>query len=613
MLTRRPSAARAAVLLSVLSISCGRTPTGGGDPPVRSAQILGANLVAGGEGVLTGNNLDLITTTIVVDDRVILPSSRTRTEIRFAMPPARDCEVDGRLVPIAAGSLTYSARLAVTSALRMEPGESRVLSRETLASGCLQLPAADQSFVLTALNPALDEASAPDPLFTVQVWTEGQGAQSVAAAREFPRSSDPDAPPVARFDIRPGNDRYSLQPMPFDSAYATAGVGDTVRWVDFHSPRWYNDGNICREPRSNVPTFGAVVAAVSSSGNTVIAFDARTAYHDEWTSAPGRARLTRLADIIERWTLPAVREVFDPGYEPVHGARGRWWHIFRTGVSEPTVDLAGLPQSMCPYYSEVATTLAPDAPLTSDGQVEILAGYLVHEYAHHAEDVIAVRRWGNVFARGAPGWGSVGEAWAQTVQETAARIASNQPTAARYDALRPGSGVPYADFYTTGYGERPDQSPWAGGRGPYEQGTRLLMFLREQWGDAILGSTRERFYSRVIGLPTYDFAAMAAAAGLDPAGALDRWTLAEATDDLVAPDAAAAHGLPQLRTWVPQDRQPVPQVGRSANLVRPLAVAHGSYAALYFLTEGAGTNRGVSLTFADLDASPFIARITRLR
>lgn len=139
------------------------------------------------------------------------------------------------------------------------------------------------------------------------------------------------------------------------------------------------------------------------------------------------------------------------------------------------------------------------------------------------------------------------------------------------------------------------------------------MFLREQWADAALGSARSRFYSQVIGLPTYDFASMAGVAGLDPLTALDRWSLAEATDDLVAPDAAAAHSLPQLRTWVPQDRQPVPQVGRGADSIHPLAIAHGSYAALYFLSEGPRTDRGISLTFADFGTAPFIARITRLR
>ena len=38
--------------------------------------------------------------------------------------------------------------------------------------------------------------------------------------------------------------------------------------------------------------------------------------------------------------------------------------------------------------------------------------YLIHKYRHHAEDVIAVRRWGNVFGRGMAGWGAIGTNWA---------------------------------------------------------------------------------------------------------------------------------------------------------------------------------------------------------
>jgi hypothetical protein len=520
--------------------------------------------------------------------------------------------VDGRPVQITAGALQHTARLMVPGVLRMEVGESRVLSREQLQGACLQLPAGEQSFVLTALNPALEEAAGTDALFTVRTLTGGGATASARVpASRVAAPTPPPEPRLPRFDVTEGSDFYADHPPSFDLAYAMAEPGDTVRWIDFQSPAWYNDGNICRRPKSAVPTFGAVVAAVSSTGRTVIAYDERTRYPEQWSSAVSRARLSRVADIVERWTLPAVREVYGADYEPVRGAGGRWWHVFRTGVTRPTVDLAALPRSMCPHYSEVAATLGPDDPLTNDAQVEVVAAHLVHEYGHHAEDVVAVRRWGNVFARGMPGWGAVGEAWAQTVQETAARIASNQPTGARFDALQ--SGMPYPDFYTTGYGERPDLSPWGGGRGPYDHGTRLLMFLRERWGDAPLGSARERFYPRALGLQTYDFASMAALAGLDPTAALDQWSLAEATDDLVDAAAAATRGLPQLRTWVPQDREPLSQVPRTADGVHRLSVAHGSYAALYFLGTGTSAARGISLTFTDFGTAPFIARITRLR
>lgn len=597
-----------AALCIALGASCDRDPSG---PPARVPEITGATLIAAAEGVITGTDLDQLTGAITVDGQTVSLISRSASEVRFRMPSPRPCEVDGRTMPISAGTASFNARLTVPSVVRMEIGESRVLSAGELTAACLPLPAADQGFVVTAANPATSEGGS-EPLFTLHTWTgSGAAASTVSLARGIVGSAQRQPPARSpRLAITRGNDFYQANPAAFDPRYAVAAPGDTVAWVDFRSPLWYGNGSICTEPASRVPTFPAVVAAQSASGRTVIAYDARTAYPEAWTSEANRARLTRIAEIAERWTLPAVREVFDRDFVPVRGAGGRWWHIFRTGVSQPTVDQAGLPQSMCAHFSEVATTLGPDSPPTSDAQVEVLAGYLIHEYAHLAEDVIAVRRWGNVFGRGAPGWGAIGESWAQTVQETAARLASGQATAASHDPLTPGSGIPYTDFYGTGYGERPDLSPWAGGRGPYDHGTRLLMFLREQWGDAALASSRPRFYQHAIDLPAYDFASLAALAGMDPVTALDRWSLAEATDDLVPPEVAAARGLPQLQTWKPQDREPSFRLSRSANATVAVAVTHGSYAALYLLASG---DSGVSLTFSHVTNTPFIARVTRIR
>ena len=128
------------------------------------------------------------------------------------------------------------------------------------------------------------------------------------------------------------------------------------------------------------------------------------------------------------------------------------------------------------------------------------------------------------------------------------------------------------------------------------------MFLREQWGDAPLGSNQTRFYQQALALPNYDFPSLAGLVGLDAMTALDRWSLAEATDDLVAPDVATARGLPQLRTWVPQDREPPFQVSRTANATYQVAVARGSYAAFYLFATG---DRGISVTlFVVLRAKP---------
>lgn len=602
----------AGVLLAGI-LSCDRSPAGEEQkPPGRFPAITSAALVAGGEGVLRGTALDQLPASIRVDGQDVVPTQRTSEEVRFPMPPGRACETDGRPVTLVAGALTHSARLTVPSALRMEVGESRVLPREQLPSLCLQLPADDQGFVLSILNPSPDHAAGAAPIFTVRTWAE-LGGPALLSVLPVSRSIAPAEQSPAAHDVTPGTDFYSANPEPFDSGYATATLGDTVQWVDFDSPEWYNNGNICRSAKSAVPSFGAIVLAVSSTGRTVIAVDERTERWAEWNSDASRARLTRLADVVERWTVPAVREVFGADFQPVHGGGGRTWHVFRTGVARHSTDQAGLPQSMCRWYSEVANTIGPDEPITNDAQVEVVAGYLIHEYGHHAEDVFAVRRWGNVFGRGTPGWRAVHEAWAQSVQESAARLASNQPTGARHDVFTSGSGVPRTDFYHSGYGERPDQSPWDFDRGPYEQGTRLLMYLREQWGDAHLESVGERFYSRVMELEHYDFASMAGLVGLDPTTALDRWSLAEATDDLVDPPAVAARGLPQLRTWVPEDREPLRQVARTASSMHRIVVANGSYAALYFLASGESAGHGVSLTFQDVGSQPFIARITRVR
>jgi hypothetical protein len=321
--------------------------------------------------------------------------------------------------------------------------------------------------------------------------------------------------------------------------------------------------------------------------------------------------------MMERWALPAAREILSADFQPPKGAGGRWWHVFRSDIPGWTSDgRVGAPVSICPNASELIATISHDLPPQNDAQMEYLAGLLIHEYGHSTEEVYEVRRWGT-FGEYYSSW-AAHEAWAQTFQETAARLASNQPTAARYSGLV--TGVPYADFYLNGYGESPLQSPWGtvagGGRGGfYDQGTRLLMFLREQWGDATLGSTKERYYARVLAIPRYGVSDMAALVGMDAITALDRWSLADATDDIVDPTVVAARGLPQLQTWVPQDNGPLSTtaISKTANTARRLVVGRGNYAALYAWDYNADAGKGISLTFSGFGSVPFIVRITRVK
>ena len=614
-----PIRATAGLLAVAAALACG-DPTGGGPPPQpENPAITASVLTSGGEGVLQGSHLDKLTGSIAVDGTPVTPTARTAAEIRFPMPPGRPCEVDGRPVAVQAGSLSHTGQLEAPGTLALQVGESRVLTREQMSTLCLQLPAGIERYVLTALNPSLEPSAAPDALFSVRSWT-GTGTSAPTAAAQVQAAGGPmrlEGPPGRPFAAAAVTHRFADDPVPFDPRYATAGVGDTLPWVD-----WWGRHPNCSDPRERIPTINIVVAAVSASGKTVFAYDARSPHGQAWASAAVRARLTRAAEIMEKWAVPAVRESMDRGYQPVRGAGGRWFHVFRTDVPGWTIDNNDAPQTACRYSSEVPSTISPDLPPEFDSQVEYLAGLLIHEYAHHAETVYRIRRWGSYTPpmQVSEGWAAGGEVWAQTVMETAARLASGQPTAASYTPLNaPESNIPYADFYLNGYGESPEQSLWSitpGRRGGYyDQGTRFLMYLRERWGDADVGSTKERFFGRVQELPRRDVPSMAALVGLSAAAALDEWSLAEATDNLIDPAVAAARGLPQIQTWAPEDAQPLTSVriSRTSNAVRALSVGRGNYAALYLVAEDADAGKGVSLTFEGFGSVPFVARITRLR
>lgn len=610
--------ATAGCLATAAALACG-DPTGGGPPPQpENPAITASVLTSGGDGVLQGSHLDKLTGTITVDGVTVTPTARAQSEIRFRMPPGRPCEVDGRPVAVQAGTLAHTGQLEVAGTLALQVGESRVLTRGEMTNACLQLPAGNERYVLTALNPGLDPAPGPEVLFTVRSWS-GAGTSALMAAAQVQIADARmhlHGPPGRSVAAAAMTHRFSDDPEPFDPRYSTASVGDTLPWVD-----WWGRHPNCSDPRDRIPTINIVVAAVSASGKTVFAYDARSPHGSRWASAEVRARLTRAAEIMEKWAVPAVRESMDRGYQPVRGAGGRWFHVFRTDVPGWTIDNNDAPQTACRYSSEVPSTVSPDAPPEFDAQMEYLAGLLIHEYAHHAETVYRIRRWGSYTPpmQVSEGWAAVGEVWAQTVMETAARLASGQPTAASYTPLNaPESNIPYADFYLNGYGESPEQSLWSitpGRRGGYyDQGTRFLLYLRERWGDAAIGSAKDRFFERVQELPRYDVPSMAALVGLSAAEALDEWSLAEATDNLIDPAVAAARGLPQIQTWAPEDAQPLTSVRipRTSNAVRALSAGRGNYAAVYLFADEGDAGKGVSLTFEGFGA-PFVARITRVR
>lgn len=605
-------AAALAVAAAAALLACGRSPSsseGGGER--RAAPVIAsAVLTAGAEGVITGSNLDRLAEPITVDGQPVAVSVHTPAELRFAMPRPRPCEVDGRHVPLNAGTFSYAGALRVPGVLRMEVGESRTLPLASLGSACIQIGSGGDEYVVSALNASLDGSTGvTDTMFSLRALTGGAAAAAdrLPALGADPASAEVSAAAAPALEAALA---YAASPVPFDARYATATVGDTVRWVDYRAPAALRAG-FCELQKESVPTYPVIVAATSPSGRVVIGVDARNPRVADWLAPAEREWLVQVADIADRLALPAAREVFNRDHLPAAGAGGRWWHIFSAAAGGFTVDASGRPQLLCRWYSEVAATLGPDVPLTGSGQIPSVAAYLIHEYGHQAELVETVRRTGAFPDE--PGW--LPEAWAQTVQETAARIASGQSSGARFDALAPGAPLP--DFYANPWGAQPAASPWRAAspypRGAYEQGTRFLMFVRERWGDARLGSARERLFQRLLGLHRYDVPALAELVGTDPATLLDRWALAEATDDLLDPASAAAHGLPQIETWVPPGQGGGRAVPRTRDTEEVVAAGRGNYAAVYLPARGADAGRGVSLTFANVQPGPFVVRITRLR
>jgi hypothetical protein len=596
--------------------ACGRSPTGGGGeshhPP--APVITGASLIAGGPGVLSGTGLDRLPE-LTVDGQAVTVTERTAAEIRFRMPATPLCDVDGRPVAIAAGAVTYTGTLSVPGVARMGIGESRMVATAELGTLCIQIPAGTEEYVLSSVNPSLDGRSgAIDTMFTLRVRT-GAGPQRAAAtaratadaAAHWLEGTPQPAPRAAAA----GRVTYAAAPVPFDPRYATAGVGDTVRWVDYAAPAAMRAG-FCELPKDSVPTYPVIVAAVSSSGHVVIGIDARNPRLPEWMRADQRALLARVAEVADWHALAAVREVMNREHAPAAGGGGRWWHIFSSAAAGFTLDGAGRPQAACRWNSEVAATLGPDVPLTGEAQVPAVAAYLIHEYGHQADQVEQIRRFGELRAT-VPGW--LAEAWAQSVQESAARLASGQPTGARFDRLGPDAPLP--DFYASAWGVRPEPSPWRAAepypRGPYEQGTRFLLYLRERWGDARLGSSGPRFYQRVAELGRFDPASLASLLGSDPVTLLDRWALAEVTDDLVDSSAAAARGLPQLVTWVPRGQGGGRALSRTQDAAVVFAAGRGNYVAWYLPARYADAGRGASLTFEGVRPGSYVVRLTRLR
>jgi hypothetical protein len=416
----------------------------------------------------------------------------------------------------------------------------------------------------------------------------------------------------------------SANPTPFDPTYATAKVGDQVRFVDWARASAIN-GNPCSVDRTTAPSYAAQIIAIAGDAahnvEVVIAADLRHPGAADELSDGGRQFWTKAAALSAPLLIATMRAIFDRAFEPLAGGGRRVYVLIGSTSGAAAIDSDGSTgslQASCPLASEMTTFVhTPSAGSRTDLMARTAATVIVHEYAHNADRITAWRLSG--FHRSAANW--FGEAFAAAAEETAARINSGQDISARETRITEAHAAYNRSAFV--WGAKPVFSPFRG-VGEYELGASLLLFSREVINDASVSATGPHLYQRLLQRDVPDaerwtLASLAAVLGSGPDDLLDRWSLAHATDDLVASPAAAAQALPQLRTWDHSDismanrdatyRHPSRMVSRSVNTRRTLGAVPANYAAAYFFAEG---GLGLSLSLS-APAPQARFRLTRLR
>jgi hypothetical protein len=591
-------------------------------PPPPSLKIESVeNLVPGQTAVLSGKAMNTIES-FTVDGEPVQITNSTPDHATFTVPVMRTCETDGRSITLTAAggnkSSSISAPVAILHPIDLRVGEQLYLDQVDDIS-CIQIPA-KQDFALTAVNleplPQYTHANPVGftPMATLRTFTPGTAAPTGELL-----------PAVQRDPTGPGTpeewqtDSETTDPEPYDPTYATAEVGDTVRFVNWTAPEGMFPDEYCTLPRSELGSYEAVVAAVQE--DLVVVVGERHPDAEAYLSDAGVAYLTAAAQIAAPVLLPTMRAVFDREYEPLAGGGGRIYVIVEPapgGVGTSTDGGTGRLQSGCAASSEMTTLLVGGGGTTfSPIMASTLAATIIHEYAHNADWITASR-----FQKsGAIHFQS--EAWAELSVEVAGRIASGQPTQAdEPEVIAAGLTVTHNNLL---WGARSDDSPFVT-PGNYLLGSNLLAYARDRFGDGATNSTGPLLYQTLMhsSRPIAERWSLSGLAGIVGAASwkdlLIDWALAHSTSGLIDRDAAQVADLPQYLSWDfsgftmdqrdKRTRNPSRKVSYTQNTQRTLGAAPGNYAAAYFYSTA---DRGVSFSLSDLADTPFQIRITRLR
>ncbi len=597
----------------------------GGAPgePARPAHVTAVDTLRPGQiARLRGSGLTGLRSLLLDGVAATELVARSDSVAEFRVPSLRACETDMRAVQLSAdGSAPIGAVVRVPPSVSLRPAESRVLTSDDLQ--CLRLPAADEDYVLSAANLAIPTAEVESPRTLVAVRLLGTGD----AAAPTPALSASDArgagTPFEPAAVAPAalTGAYAQAPVQFDPRYATAVVGDTLRFVDWFS----GTPQICHLPPEAVPSFRARVVAVA--GSVAVVVDLRHPSAAAYLDPATLGWLRDAAAMTDRLLLPTMRSLFDAEYRPPAGGGGRFYVMLGTlppafqsftGFAYdgplPTVNIAS--QQSCPRASEmVVSTVNAERLATPPYQnASWVAGLFLHEYAHSADALISRR--GRIA-------GILGEGLATLAEETASRIASGQPLGARHSAVGSDAPASVSGGALGLWGTQPALGPWQS-NGRYGANARMLLFLRELAGEGSVDhGRRPTLYQRLIYAPVdwtnrpAVIAHVTSVLGIGYADLIDRQALASVTAGLI--DPGVAHDLPRYTSWDHAERARLSgprslgfpgRAGRRVGGEHALAAADGAQAALYLMADGP---RGVSLELVSLAPTARTVRLTRLR
>ena len=550
--------------------------------------------------------------------------ARSDSVAEFRVPSMRACETDLRAVKVSAdGSAAVNAVVRVPPSVSLRPAESRVLTEDDLR--CLRLPAADEDYVLSAANMQIPTAALESQRTLVSVRHLGTGdaaastlASSYTGGPLAPFSAGGTHTPLepAMPEAAALTGTYSQAPVPFDPRYATAIVGDTLRFVD-----WFSGPGICQLPAESVPSFRAKVVALS--GRVAVAVDLRHPLAASFFDPAKNGWLRDAVAMTDRVLLPTMRSLFAADFQPPVGGGGRFYLL----LTELPAGMGGFfsdgvltgasisSQAVCPHASEMVVSRL-NAEFHAQPQTQkasFVAGGFLHEYAHNADLLVSPR--GRLT-------GILSEGLATLAEETASRIGSGQPLHARHAAV--GSDAPGISRSAVGmWGTESAAGPWQS-NGSYGPNARVLMFMRELAGEASVDhGRRPTLYQRLIYAPIdwnnrpAVIAHITSTLGIDYAELTDRQTLASVTAGLI--DPGVVHDLPRYTSWDHSERARLSgplsagfpgRASRRASGERTLAAADGGHAALYLMGDGP---RGISLELVSMAPTARIVRLTRLR